>query len=139
MKRRIVAFALTLVLFGLLDAIWLSSTYDALYRPVLGPLMAVRPDPVAAILFYAVFIAGLVHFGVEPGLKDTNLLRSGLRCAFFGFCAYATYDLTNQATLARWSWRLTLADLVWGAVASGLAGAAASRIVLKLRLAEGNR
>ena len=78
--------------------------------------------PVPAVLFYLVYIAGLTFFAVRPALASGSLGTALLYGAAFGFVAYATYDLTNQATLKNWSTVLTVADLAWGTVLS--AGAA---------------
>lgn len=76
-----------------------------------------------AIVFYLVYVVGLVHFGVRPGLSGDALATIG-NAALFGLVAYATYDLTNQATLKHWSTMLSLADIAWGTVASTLAALA---------------
>ena len=137
--RYFILFGFTLVVFAGLDAVWLSASYAPLYQPVIGPYMAFHPDVTAALLFYVIFIGALTVYAVEPGLEQPHLWRAGLRCAGFGFAAYATYDLTNQATLARWSWVLTGCDLVWGSAASGLAGMAALSLARRLKLVEGAR
>ncbi|HBI18039.1 MULTISPECIES: DUF2177 family protein [unclassified Brevundimonas] len=102
--------------FAAIDFVWLTTMTDRLYRPVLGPIMADRPDMKAAVLFYLISIAGTVYLAVAPALKDGNWTRAALNGAVLGFVAYATYDLTNQATLAAWQTRLTVIDLMWGTV-----------------------
>lgn len=120
MKTLVVAHVATLAAFLGLDAIWLSRMADVLYRPVLGDMLLQSFRPLPALVFYAVYIAGLVHFAVRPGLTagPWSTLIDG---AILGFVAYATYDLTNQATLKNWSTALTLADLAWGTFASATA------------------
>ena len=128
MKRRFaVAYAATLIAFIALDAIWLSTMAERLYRPAIGHLM--RPDFAwpPAVAFYLLYILGLVVFGVTAGLVRGGPAVAAARCALFGLIAYATYDLTNQATLRDWPWVVTLADLAWGTFASAVAGAIGCR------------
>jgi uncharacterized membrane protein len=108
-------FALTALAFTLLDGVWLTLATPHLYRPALGAILAVEPELSAAALFYALYLSALTYFA-------NGSMRRG---AFFGLSAYATYDLTNQATLANWPWHLTVIDLIWGATASALAVGAA--------------
>jgi uncharacterized membrane protein len=103
------------VAFVCLDAVWLTTTNATLYRPVLQPILAPSIRPVAAILFYLIYLTGVVVFAVRPALEARAWRRAPLMGALFGFFAYATYDLTNQATLAVWATRITLMDLTWGA------------------------
>ena len=100
--------------FAAIDFVWLTMMTDRLYRPVLGPIMADKPDMKAAVLFYLISIAGTVFLAIAPALKDGNWTRAALNGAVLGFVAYATYDLTNQATLAVWQTKLTIIDLIWG-------------------------
>jgi uncharacterized membrane protein len=130
-RRRIaVAYAATLVAFLLLDAVWLATMAERLYRPAIGHLMRDGFAWQPALLFYALYILGLVVFGVAAGLERGSSTVAAGRCALFGLIAYATYDLTNPATLQGWPWIVTLADLAWGTVASGVAGAVACRATL---------
>jgi len=100
--------------FAVIDAIWLTTMTDRFYKPVLGPLLAAKPDMKAAVLFYLISIAGTVFLAVAPALKEGNWTRAAINGAVLGFVAYATYDLTNQATLAVWQTKLTVVDLIWG-------------------------
>jgi uncharacterized membrane protein len=83
------------------------------------------------VLFYAVYLAGVVLFAALPGLEARRWLRAAALGAAFGFVAYATYDLTNQATLKLWSTRVTLLDLTWGTFVSA-AGATAGYFAARL-------
>ena len=108
---------------------WLTLTGNILYRPVLGPMLADRPRLAPAIAFYLLYQLGVAVFAVAPAAAERRPSRAAARGALFGLVAYATYDLTNQATLRNWSTRLTLADMAWGAVVTGLsafAGCAAA-------------
>jgi uncharacterized membrane protein len=132
MARWIVAYLAAGVAFIAGDITWITLTGDAIYRPVLGPLLAARVDVAAGAAFYLIYLAGVLAFGVAPGLKRRAWMRSLAWGALFGLVAYATYDLTNQATLKLWSTRITLFDMGWGAVISGVAsavGCAAGMIV----------
>ena len=107
--------------FAAIDFVWLTTMTDRLYRPVLGPIMADKPDMKAAVAFYLISIAGTVFLAIAPALKEGNWTRAAINGAVLGFVAYATYDLTNQATLRGWPLTITLVDIAWGTIASGLA------------------
>ena len=120
--------------FAAIDFVWLTTMTDRLYKPVLGPIMADKPDMKAAVLFYLISIAGTVFLAIAPALRDESWTRAAINGAVLGFVAYATYDLTNQATLAVWQTRLTVIDLIWGTV---LTMAAATGGYFAARWAEG--
>lgn len=111
----------TAVVLLVLDAIWLWFMVGRLYRPHIGPLLRDGFDPVAAIAFYFLFVAGLVVFVGLPAWDDPRWTTPLWRGALFGLVAYGTYDLTNRATLRDWPWIVTGADLVWGAVLCAVA------------------
>jgi uncharacterized membrane protein len=102
--------------FAGLDAIWLISTNATLYRPVLAPILLNGVRPVPAVLFYLVYLTGTVIIAIRPALKSGRWITATGMGATFGFFAYATYDLTNQATLAVWATKITIIDLCWGTV-----------------------
>jgi len=131
-KPLLIAAPVTAVVFLALDAIWLTTMADRLYRPALAHLMLDRFEPVPAVMFYVVYLVGVLAFAVVPGLESrrwTTALGFG---ALLGLVAYATYDLTNQATLRDWPWRVTAADLCWGTFATAVAAATGCRIALWL-------
>jgi uncharacterized membrane protein len=130
MRRLMWAYALTAVLFLALDAVWLTSTYERLYRPAIGHLLRDGFALAPAAAFYALYVLGIVVFAVQPGLLGGRSGMAAARGALFGLIAYATYDLTNQATLRDWPWHVTLIDLCWGAAASAAAAGLACRITL---------
>jgi uncharacterized membrane protein len=107
--------------FAAIDAVWLTTMADRLYRPVIGPLMADKPNMTAAVIFYLISIGGIVFLAIMPALKEAAWTRALLNGAVLGFVAYATYDLTNQATLSVWSTRLTIIDLCWGTTLTAVA------------------
>ena len=121
MKRFAVAYATTLVVFLAMDFVWLTLMTPRLYQPDIGPLMAAQPNMIAVVAFYALFMIGLVVFAILPALERGGWRRAASLAALFGFLAYATYDLTNLATLRGFTVRLTVADMAWGAVASAVA------------------
>ena len=100
--------------FAAIDFVWLTTMTNRLYKPVIGPIMADKPDMKAAVAFYLISIAGTVFLAIAPALKEGNWTRAAINGAALGFVAYATYDLTNQATLAVWQTKLTIIDLIWG-------------------------
>lgn len=114
MTLKLVAIALPV--FFVIDMIWLGLVARNFYRQHLGGLM--RPDVnwVAAIVFYLLFIVGLVVFVIEPAIDAGSLLQAVWRGALFGLVTYATYDLTNLATLRDWPVLVTVVDLAWGMV-----------------------
>lgn len=119
-----VAYGSAALTFLVLDAIWLSTMTGLLYRPVLGPILAEQVRLVPAIAFYVLFVAGIVYFGIGPALETGRWTTALLNGAVFGFLAYATYDLTNHATLELWTTKITLADMAWGSFVSGAASTA---------------
>jgi len=112
----------TLVIFTLVDLVWLVKVAPKLYRKYIGHLMSEKVNMIGAGLFYLIFIIGLVFFVVGPQVD--NPIQAFLSGAMFGLVTYATYDLTNLATLKAWPVTITVIDLIWGtlvtAVTSGL-------------------
>jgi len=132
MKVNLIAYASTLIVFVVIDFIWLRSMADILYRPTLGDMLAPEFRAVPAVFFYLIFAAALAYFAVLPSLQpNAGLATALLNGAIFGFAAYATYDLTNQATLRNWSTLLTVADLAWGSFLSAIAAGAAHWITTR--------
>lgn len=111
-------YLITLVAFLGIDMIWLGLVARNLYRNSLGFIMATKPNWLAAIIFYLLFILGLLIFVILPGLKENDLGVTLLRAALFGLITYATYDLTNLATLKDWPVFITVVDMVWGTTLS---------------------
>jgi uncharacterized membrane protein len=109
-----IAYVATGVVFLAIDAIWLTLAAQRLYRPLMGDMLLESFRPVPAMLFYLIYIAGIVFFAVAPALASERWTTAALYGAFLGFFAYATYDLTNQATLRNWPAVVTVADLCWG-------------------------
>ena len=108
----------TLIAFFAVDMVWLGLVARTFYRKHLGFLMAPSPNWPAAIIFYLLFVIGILVFVVLPGLEANSLRTTLLRAALFGLITYATYDLTNLATVKDWPLLVTVVDLIWGTVLS---------------------
>lgn len=116
----IIAFVTFGIIFALIDAVWLK-TSNTLYKKELGSLIREKPDFVAAIIFYVIYVAGVSLFTITPVLdRSGSWLDVLLLAGMFGLVAYATYDLTNQATLKGWSKKIVVIDLVWGMAATAV-------------------
>ena len=121
MLAYIVAYVVSALAFLAADATWLTLAGPRLYRPVLGPLLADKVNAGAAVVFYLLYLAGVLFLAVTPALRSGQWRTAALNGLVLGLVAYGTYDLTNQATLRLWSTRLTLADMAWGGAITALA------------------
>lgn len=110
----IVLYVVTLVVFFAVDIVWLGVIAKKLYRQEIGHLLKDDVNWVAALVFYLLFIAGLVIFVLQPAIDQSSLLHAIIYGGLFGLMTYATYDLTNLATLKNWPLKITLIDLAWG-------------------------
>ncbi len=108
----------TLFAFFVIDIAWLGLVARTFYRKQLEFLLSPTTNWAAAIIFYLLFIVGILVFVVLPGLEDNSLQATILRAALFGLVTYATYDLTNLATMKNWPLLVTIVDLAWGTVLS---------------------
>ena len=124
MLKYVIAYLGAGLAFAAVDAVWLTTMTERIYKPVLGSILAPKPDMTAAVLFYLISIAGTVYFAIAPALKEGNWTRAAINGAILGFVAYATYDLTNQATLNVWSVKLTIIDLCWGTFLTAISATA---------------
>ena len=113
-------YAATMIAFVVIDIAWLGLAVPTLYRPYLGFLMAPNPNWAAVIIFYLLFVTGLLVFVIVPGLQVASLPKTLLRAALFGLVTYGTYELTNLATLRDWPAIVTVVDILWGASLSVL-------------------
>lgn len=125
----ILAYVVILLIFGTIDAGWLSFMGPRLYKPVLADILAPSLRLGPALAFYFIYPVGIVVFGVLPGLRAESVLSAFAMGFLFGAFAYGTYDLTNYATLRTWTLQITIADIVYGALTSGLSAAAACALV----------
>lgn len=110
------AYATMLIVFGAFDAVWLTAMGKYLYRPTLGDILLddIRYGP--ALAFYLLFPLGVLVFGTLPAVRTGTLTTALTHGALFGALAYATYDLTNYATLRNWTLQITVVDITYGAV-----------------------
>ena len=126
----VIAYVAAAVVFGALDAVWLGWAGTRLYRPALGSLLAPTFRTGPALVFYMLYIAGMVWFAIRPGLAQ-GLGAAALNGALLGAMCYMTYDLTSQAVLARWPVHLTIIDVIWGTFATVVAATAATWIATR--------
>ncbi|KIS27232.1 membrane protein [Arthrobacter sp. SPG23] len=116
----ILQFLVVAAAFAVIDAIWLK-TMNPFYRGQIGELLADKPNLGYAVVFYVIYIAGIVFFALRPALDGGSWLSAVGYGAALGAFAYATYDLTNAATLKTWPLQLIIVDILWGAALTGLA------------------
>lgn len=128
----VTVYILTLAVFAVIDAVWLGTMGDRLYRPLIGSMLAENFRLAPAIAFYALYAAGLTIFAVLPGLAEGGWRKTLLWGGLFGLFAYGTYDLTNLATLKTWSVKLSLIDMTWGVIVSGGSSAIACALAMKV-------
>jgi uncharacterized membrane protein len=119
-----IAYVATGLVFLAIDAIWLTVAAQRLYRPLMGDMLVDGFRLAPAVLFYLVYIAGIVVFAILPALASDRWTTATSFGAFLGLFAYATYDLTNQATLKNWPIMVTVADLCWGTFLTAVAATA---------------
>ena len=128
MGRYVCAYVATGIAFALIDSVWLRTMSERLYRVEIGELLADRFRIGPAIIFYLLYILGMMIFAVGPALQNGSWKTALCTGAAFGFFTYMTYDLTNFATLKVWSLKVTVLDIIWGTVLTGLAAAAGAAV-----------
>lgn len=111
-------YLIALPVFLGIDMVWLTLIAKNFYAKQIGFLMAKNPNLLAAIVFYLIFIAGLTFFVISPALDKKMWINALVAGAFFGLVTYATYDLTNLATVKNWPIVITIVDLLWGMAVS---------------------
>ncbi len=120
MKTFLIAYASAIVSMLAIDLVWLSLTMKPFYQKYIGHLLAETPSILPAVIFYLIFIFGLTFLVVNPAITGNfSYLKLFLYGALFGLIAYATYDLTNQATMKNWPVIVTVVDLIWGSLLTG--------------------
>lgn len=124
MSKYLIAGLAIFLVMALLDALWLGWLAKSLYQEGVGHLMSERPNWLAAVAFYVIFVSGLMVFAVMPHAGEAGWIQTAISAAFFGFVAYATYDLSNLATLRGWPVQLSLIDMVWGSFLSATSASA---------------
>ena len=114
------AYAFTLIVFFGLDLLWLGVVARNFYASQLGSLMRENINFVAAGGFYLAYVAGIVFFAIAPALAEGSWQKSALNGALLGLIAYGTYDMTNVATLRNWPITMSMVDLAWGGLITGV-------------------
>lgn len=127
-------YLIALPIFFMVDMIWLGLLAKNFYKNQIGFLMKPDVNWTAAIIFYLLFLVGVVLFVIEPALEKKDLMFALGRGALFGLITYATYDLTNLATLKDWPLKVVVIDMIWGALLSGTVCGSSYWIANKLGL-----
>ncbi len=128
-SKLIFSYLLTALVFFAIDLLWLGVIAKNLYRKYLGNFLSDQVNWTAAIVFYFLFIIGIYIFAILPAIEKQSLMRAIVMGALFGFFTYATYDLTNLATLKNWPLTIVFIDIAWGSVLTALVSAAGYSIV----------
>lgn len=111
-------FLIAVPVFFVIDLLWLGVVARGFYLKYLGDMLKSPPNWTAAIVFYLLFILGLVIFVINPAVDKESIKYAVLFGAMFGFFTYMTYDLTNLATLKNWPMQIVIVDIIWGTVLS---------------------
>ena len=121
MKEALIAYFSTLITILVIDGIWLAFVARNFYSKYIGSLMSKSPNLAAAALFYLLYALGLMVLVILPAVKgDTSFIKVFLFGALLGLVAYGTYDLTNLATIKDWPIVVTLVDILWGTLYTGV-------------------
>ena len=121
-----------LMTFLAADMVWLGMMASRFYKPALGDIALAGVNLLPAIVFYAIYPIGLVIFAITPALKSGSISTAAIYGALFGFFTYATYDLSNYATLRNWTLPLTLVDMAWGTILGAITSIVSFWIVSKI-------
>jgi uncharacterized membrane protein len=119
----LVLYLAILVPFVVLDGLWLTTMANVLYKPTLGDILLPSVKLAPAIVFYLIFPLGLIIFATPPAFRAGSVVPALMYGAAFGAFAYATYDLTNLATVRNWTLQIAIVDIAWGALISAIAAA----------------
>ena len=122
--RYLIAYLGAAAAMALLDIVWLRLALKAVYQPAIGSLLSDHTNLAAAVLFYVLYVLGVVIFAIGPALRGGGWTTALTMGAAFGFFAYMTYDLTNMATLRTWPVRLAVVDMAWGTFLTAAAASA---------------
>lgn len=117
--KLLLSYFLTAIVFFAIDLLWLGLIAKGLYDKLLGHLLAENVNWTAAIVFYLIFIAGIFIFAILPAVEKVSVQNAIIYGVLFGFFTYATYDLTNLATLKDWPTKVIFIDIIWGMILTG--------------------
>lgn len=134
-KNWLTAYIVAALIFAVLDVVWILGVANPLYQSTIGGILAAKTNFVAAVLFYVIFVAGMVHFGVRPNSAEATLRQRVTGAALFGFFTYATWALTGLAVLRDFTAIVAVTDILWGAAACSLVTWLTS-VILRRRLAK---
>jgi len=127
--KLVISYLLTAVVFFAVDMAWLGLLAKDLYKKYLGNFLSDTINWPAAIIFYLLFIIGIFYFAILPAVEKNSLAKAVISGALFGVFTYATYDLTNLATLKNWPLPIVFIDIAWGALLTGIVSTAGFYIV----------
>ena len=128
-KKLLICYALTFAVFFILDMAWLGFIAKDLYKKYLGGFLSEQVNWTAAFIFYLLFVVGVFIFAILPSVEKNSLTSAIMLGALFGFFTYATYDLTNLATLKSWPLNIVFIDILWGSALTGMVSTAGFYIV----------
>ncbi len=111
-------YLVAVLIFFLIDLLWLGVIGKGIYQKYMGHLMRPTPNWPVAIIFYLLFIIGLIIFAIYPAIANKSWTYALCYGAMYGFFTYMTFDLTNWAVLKDWPWQIVIIDIVWGIVLS---------------------
>ncbi|MTH98409.1 DUF2177 family protein [Roseibium sp. RKSG952] len=124
MLQYVTAYISTVIVFLAIDYVWLTQVATRFYFDRIGHLLMAKPNMAAAGAFYILYVVGLVIFAVAPALKSESVVTAIILGALFGFFTYATYDVTNYATLKDWPFLVVVVDVLWGTFLGGISAGA---------------
>ena len=127
--KLIISYLLTTVVFFAVDMTWLGFIAKNLYKKYLGNFLSDKVNWPAAFIFYLLFIIGIFYFAILPAVEKNSLAKAIIAGALFGFFTYATYDLTNLATLKNWPLPIVFIDIIWGSLLTAIVSTAGFYIV----------
>jgi uncharacterized membrane protein len=129
MKSTIISYLLTFIVFLIVDMFWLGIISKNLYQKYLGGFLTDRINWTAALIFYLIYVMGISIFAIYPAVNKDSAFNAILMGALFGIFTYATYDLTNLATLKGWPLNIVIIDILWGAFLSAIVSFSGFHIV----------
>ncbi len=117
-KSILISYLFTFIVFLMIDLLWLGIIAKNLYQKYLGNLLSDKVNWTAAFIFYFIYVAGISIFAIYPAIQKGSAFNAILMGALFGLFTYATYDLTNLATLKDWPITIVFIDILWGIILS---------------------
>jgi len=128
-KVVVIGYLLTFIVFLIIDMLWLGVVAKNLYQKYLGGFLSDNVNWTAAIIFYLLYVVGISIFAIYPSINKDSVSNAIIMGVLFGFFTYATYDLTNLATLKGWPIPIVIIDIIWGSVLSAAVSFSGFKIV----------